>query len=154
MSPAIRRIRASGSAGGQFCKRFYRACEVAVVAIVWQFDVRPGREKEFEDLYGADGAWTQLSRRSREYLGSSFLRDIALDRRYLLVEYWGEMVIYEKHLADFSREVEALERQRALLVERAEPAGVFTALDVPQRVGPTWSRRSGKRPSAPPGVEP
>jgi quinol monooxygenase YgiN len=115
-----------------------------VVAIVWQFDVRPGRAKDFEDLYGADGAWTQLSRRSREFLGSSFLRDIASDHRYLLVEYWGEMVIYEKHLADFSREVDELEHQRAEIIEHREALGVFTALDVPKRVGPTWSRRSGK----------
>jgi len=27
-------------------------------------------------------------------------------------------------------------------VERVEPMGVFTALDVPDRFGPTWSRRS------------
>ena len=118
-----------------------------MVAIVWQLDVRPGRTKEFEDLYGADGAWTELSRRSREFLGSSFLRDIASDHRYLLVEYWGEMVIYEKHLADFGDEVAELERLRAELLEHREALGVFTALDVPKRVGPTWSVRSGKRPS-------
>ena len=28
-------------------------------------------------------------------------------------------------------------------VVRMEPIGVFSALDVPERVGPTWSRRSG-----------
>ena len=95
-------------------------------------------------LYGADGPWTKLSRRSRSYLGSSFLRDIGSENRYLLVEYWGEMMVYEKHLADLSEQVKALEEQRARLVERMETVGVFTALDVPDRVGPTWSRRSGK----------
>ena len=54
------------------------------------------------------------------------------------------MVVYEKHLADFSDEVTELEQQRERLVERMETVGVFTALDVPDRVGPTWSRRSGK----------
>jgi hypothetical protein len=60
------------------------------------------------------------------------------------VEYWGEMMVYEIHLADLSEQVKALEEQRARLVERLETVGVFTALDVPDRVGPTWSRRSGK----------
>lgn len=115
-----------------------------VVAVVWQFDIRTGREKEFEHLYGADGEWTKLSRRSRSFLGSSFLRDIASETRYLLVEYWGEMVVYEKHLADFDDEVIQLRQERERLVERMETVGVFTALDVPDRVGPTWSRRSGK----------
>jgi hypothetical protein len=30
-------------------------------------------------------------------------------------------------------------------VERMEAVGVFTALDVPARAGPTWSQRSGRR---------
>jgi len=115
-----------------------------VVAVVWQVDIRAGVAKEFEHLYGADGAWTKLSRRSRSFLGSSFLRDMGSETRYLLIEYWGEMVVYEKHLADVSDEVTKLEKQREQLVERMETIGVFTALDVPDRVGPTWSRRSGK----------
>ena len=114
-----------------------------MVAVVWQFEVRPGAEKEFERFYGADGDWTKLSRRSRSFLGSSFLRDIAVDTRYLLVEYWGEMVVYEKHLSDVGGEMKSLEAQRERFVNRMETVGVFTALDVPVRVGPTWSRRSG-----------
>jgi len=115
-----------------------------VVAVVWQFDIRPEAANDFERLYGADSAWTKLSRRSRSFLGSSFLKAMGSDTRYLLVEYWGEMVVYEKHLVDFSEKLNALEEQRALLVERMETVGVFTALDVPTRVGPTWSQRSGK----------
>ena len=53
------------------------------------------------------------------------------------------MLVYEKHLADFDDEVHQLEEQRQRFVERIEAIGVFTALDVPDRVGPTWSRRSG-----------
>jgi hypothetical protein len=29
------------------------------------------------------------------------------------------------------------------MVESVQPAGVFTALDVPDRAGPAWSRRDG-----------
>jgi quinol monooxygenase YgiN len=114
-----------------------------MVAIVWTVDVRPGFTEQFEKLYGADGEWTQLSRRSRSFLGSSFLRDIAASHRYVLVEYWSEMVIYEKHVTNHARQLHALEQQRDGLVERIETLGVFQALDVPARAGPTWSRRSG-----------
>jgi hypothetical protein len=113
-----------------------------MVAVVWQFEIRPGTDEAFERFYGADGDWTKLSRRSRSFLGSSFLKDIAAEHRYLLVEYWGEMVVYEKHMADFGSEVKSLEEQRERFVDRMETIGVFTALDVPPRVGPTWSRRS------------
>ena len=115
-----------------------------MLAVVWQFDVNEGAEEEFETLHGADGAWTALSRRSRSFLGSSFLKDIAAPGRYLLLEYWSEMMVYEKHLADFSDHVEELKAQRAAMVKETIALCVFDALDVPGRDGPTWSVRDGR----------
>ena len=77
-----------------------------MIALVWQFEVKPGKQGEFEAFYGADGAWTTLSRKSRSYLGSSFLRDLADTRRYLVAEYWSEMVVYEKHHSTFETRAE------------------------------------------------
>jgi len=114
-----------------------------VVAVVWQFETRDDSASEFEKFYGADGDWTKLSRRSRSFLGSSFLKDLATPNRYLLVEYWSEMFVYERHLADFGDEVKDLEAERDRFVARMEPVGIYNALDVPERAGPTWSRRKG-----------
>jgi quinol monooxygenase YgiN len=111
--------------------------------MAWQFQVLEGKRETFEKLYGADGPWTALSRRSRSFLGASFLRDQAQPTRYMLIEYWSEMVVYEKHYADFTSEVAELEAQRNALCESVLPMGVFAALDVPDRSGPTWSRRDG-----------
>ena len=113
-----------------------------MIAIVWQFDVRPGSETEFERFYGADGEWTAINRRSRSYLGSSFLRDQNRKSHYLVIEYWSEMLVYEQHKAYRGDETTKLEARRKELVASVEPAGVFTALDVPDRAGPTWSRRT------------
>ncbi|HEY8550958.1 MAG TPA: hypothetical protein VIL35_13450 [Vicinamibacterales bacterium] len=115
-----------------------------MLAVVWQFDVRRGREGDFERLHGADGDWTKLSRRSRSFLGSSFLKQLGTPGRYLLLEYWSEMFVYEKHLADFSDEVEKLKARRAEMVVETIPLGIFDALDVPERYGPTWSVRDGR----------
>jgi hypothetical protein len=119
------------------------APEGAVIAVVWQFDVKPGQQKAFEKFLGADGEWTTLGRRSRSFLGSSFLRDQAHDRRYLVIEYWSEMVVYERHRTSFGADMRRLEKQRDTLCESMVPLGVFTALDVPERSGPTWSWRDG-----------
>ena len=112
-----------------------------MIAIVWQFDVKAGHQAEFEELYGADGAWTTLHRQTRSYLGTSFLRDQSRASRYLLLEYWSEMVVYEKHRTYKADALASLEARRDALVESFEPLGVFTALDVPVRTGPTWSQR-------------
>ena len=108
---------------------------------MWQFDVKKGREEEFEKLFGADGDWTALNRQTRSYLGTSFLLDQNRPSRYLLIEYWSEMVVYEQHRAYRSDALVKIEEQRDSLVEAMEPMGVFTALDVPERSGPTWSQR-------------
>jgi quinol monooxygenase YgiN len=112
-----------------------------MIAVMWQFDVKKGREKEFETLYGVDGDWTALNRQTRSYLGSSFLRDQNLSSRYLLIEYWSEMIVYEQHRASRSAVIESIEERRTELVEAMEPLGIFTALDVPDRWGPTRSQR-------------
>jgi quinol monooxygenase YgiN len=115
-----------------------------VIAVVWQFQVKPGKQQEFERVYGADGEWSRLARRSRSFLGSSFLRDQASDTSYLLVEYWSEMVVYERHRKSFVTDLRTIEERREGLCDGIVPLGIFSALDVPEREGPTWSRRDGK----------
>jgi hypothetical protein len=83
-----------------------------------------------------------VNRHSRSYLGTSFLRDQAREARYLVIEYWSEMLVYEQHKTFSSGEMTKLEAVRDELVALVEPVGVFTALDVPERAGPTWSRRT------------
>jgi hypothetical protein len=58
-----------------------------------------------------------------------------------VIEYWSEMLVYERHRSYRSDAVDSLEQRRDALVQSAEPMGVFTALDVPDRSGPTWSQR-------------
>jgi len=112
-----------------------------MIAIVWQFQINAGREAEFERFYGVDGEWTAGNRHSRSYLGTSFLRDQNLPSRYLVIEYWSEMVVYEQHKIYRRAERAELDAKRDALVASVEPLGIFTALDVPDRAGPTWSRR-------------
>ena len=54
------------------------------------------------------------------------------------------MVVYERHHADFQAEVDALEHRRSTLVDASQPLGLFNALNVPDRAGPTWSQRTGR----------
>jgi len=114
-----------------------------VIAVVWQFEVKPGQQEEFEKFYGADGEWTALGRRSRSFLGSSFLRDQARGTNYLLIEYWSEMVVYERHQRSAANDLKLLEARRDELCASILPLGIYTGLDTPDRFGPTWSRRDG-----------
>ena len=114
-----------------------------MIAVVWQFEVKPGSQQAFEKFYGADGEWTAVGRRSRSFLGSSFLRDQARDTNYVLIEYWSEMVVYERHQRSVANDLCELDARRNELCESILPLGIFTGLDIPDRHGPTWSRRDG-----------
>jgi quinol monooxygenase YgiN len=116
-----------------------------MIAIMWRFDVKSGKEAEFETLYGAGGEWTALNRHTRSYLGSSFLRDQNQSSHYIVIEYWSEMLVYEEHRSYRSNAIDALEQKRDALIDSVEPLGVFSALDVPDRTGPTWSQRTGAK---------
>src|SRR5215471_17429644 len=114
-----------------------------MIAIVWEFSVITGCETEFEQMYGAEGEWTALNRHTRSYLGTSFLKDQNQSSHYTVIEYWSEMLVYEEHRSYRSDAIDALEQKRDSLVQSFEALGVFTALDVPDRTGPTWSQRQG-----------
>jgi len=112
-----------------------------MIAVMWQFDVKKGREEEFENLFGVEGDWTALNRQTRSYLGTSFLHVQNRPSRYVLIEYWSEMIVYEQHRGSRSAKIDAIEERRAELLDAVEPLGIYTALDVPDRTGPTWSQR-------------
>ena len=112
-----------------------------MIAIMWQFDVKNGRETEFEQVHGVEGEWTTMNRHTRSYLGSSVLHDQSRSSRYIVIEYWSEMLVYEQHRTYRSDAIASLEQRRTELVESVEPLGIFTALNVPERTGPAWSQR-------------
>ena len=111
-----------------------------MIVIMWQFEVKKGREIEFEQLHSGDGEWARMKRQTRSYLGSSFLRDQNRSSRYIVIEYWSEMLVHEQYRAYRSDAIASLEQRRTMLVESVEPLGIFTALNVPDRRGPTWSQ--------------
>lgn len=112
-----------------------------MIAVVWQFEVREGRDRESEQFFGADGEWAALNRQSRSFVGSSFLKDQNRDGRYLLIEYWSEMLVYEEHREYRRDQIKELGIHRDALVASFQPLGIFSALNVPDRTGPAWSRR-------------
>ena len=82
-----------------------------------------------------------MNRQTRSYLGSSFLRDQNQPSQYVLIEYWSEMLVSEQHRAYRSNAIASLAGRRDALVESVEPLGIYSALNVPDRFGPSWSQR-------------
>ncbi|MBI5537284.1 MAG: antibiotic biosynthesis monooxygenase [Deltaproteobacteria bacterium] len=56
--------------------------------IVWEFRVREGFERAFEEAYGPRGGWAALFARSPQCLGTALLKDESSPGRYLTLDRW------------------------------------------------------------------
>ena len=63
---------------------------------VWECQIRPGREAEFESNYGHGGTWARLFRSAEGYGGTVLRRDPAHHGRYVTIDHWASERAYEQ----------------------------------------------------------
>ena len=63
--------------------------------VLWEFDVKPGSEKQFELVYGPRGDWARLFQSDPAYQRTLLLRDASRDHTYLTCDFWNSRVEYE-----------------------------------------------------------
>ena len=94
---------------------------------IWDFTAKAGAQAEFESLYGPDGEWVQLFRRSKAFLRTEFFRDRKVENRYVTVDYFVSGTAFEDFLREFQQEYEALDRRCDQVCESEREIGTFTA---------------------------
>lgn len=96
--------------------------------VIWEFQVRPGKEAEFERVYGPAGAWAQLFRRGEGYLRTELLRDREVWGRYLVLDYWDSAAHYDAFRAAHAADYSELDQRCEALTLRETRIGNFTDL--------------------------
>jgi len=93
--------------------------------ILWEFEVKPGRENRFESAYGAKGAWVALFAQDPAYHGTQFFREVERPRLYLTRDTWLSRAAYEefrlKHRAEYAK----LDAECAALKQAERRVGFF-----------------------------
>ena len=56
--------------------------------ILWEYEVKPGCEEVFEEVYGPKGDWARLFRTDPHYRETRLLRDASRSRCYFTLDYW------------------------------------------------------------------
>jgi len=77
---------------------------------IWSFDVHAEHADAFRKHYGEEGAWAQLFRRARGYLGTQLLQDEKDPLRFVTIDAWSSPEDYEAFRADYASEYAALDR--------------------------------------------
>jgi len=77
---------------------------------IWAFHVHPEHVEAFRRYYGEGGAWMQLFRRARGYLGTELLQDEKDPLRFVTIDTWNTRKDYEAFQASHASEYAALDR--------------------------------------------
>jgi len=95
--------------------------------VVREFVAAEGREEDFKKVFGAEGIWSELLRRSAEYLGTDCRLEEQAERRFRVTDYWLSHESFEDFRRRYQLEYEKFSRLIASenLVERETLLGSF-----------------------------
>jgi heme-degrading monooxygenase HmoA len=91
--------------------------------ILWEYQVKPEKQSEFERLYASDGAWAELFKKGTGYLGTELLRAENQSNRCLTLDRWASKKEYEHFLAEWETDYKALDARCEDLTETERLAG-------------------------------
>jgi heme-degrading monooxygenase HmoA len=94
--------------------------------VVWEFQVRPGEELRFEEIYGQAGAWVKLFARNSDYVRTELQRDLRQPGRYLTLDYWTSEAAYDRFHDANQEAYAAIDRECESLTEREVLIGRFS----------------------------
>ena len=95
---------------------------------MWEFMVKPGKEKDFEVLNGSKGGWYQFFKHSPDFISTSLLKDENAARRYLTQDIWKSIEGFKEYVRQNKPDFDALDKANAELYENVKHLGYFNLL--------------------------
>ena len=93
--------------------------------IIWKFVPKIGLEKEFEEIYGPHGLWTELFNKTNDYIVTSLLKEIDSPNVYLAIDQWKSKDAYESFKLRFFKEYHTIDQRCKDLTELEQMVGEF-----------------------------
>ena len=93
--------------------------------IVWEYQVKPDKQAEFEKIYSPKGAWAELFKEGPGYLGTELIRSTELPKQYITIDRWASWENYEAFLSQWNDEYKKLDLMCDGLTEHESCLGRF-----------------------------
>ena len=84
-----------------------------MIEIVWEFVVKPEAVDRFIDVYAADGRWAALFRKHHGYEGTTLLRDVASELRFVTIDRWDSEADFDRMRREAAEEYARLDQECA-----------------------------------------
>ncbi len=98
---------------------------------LWEFQAKPDRIADFEQIYGSNGPWVQLFRQSPDYLGTELVRDLDHPGRYLTLDRWTSREALHKFKQDHQAAYSAQDQRCESLTDNEVLRGDFEIVSIP-----------------------
>ena len=95
--------------------------------IIWEYQVKPEQQAEFEKIYAANGAWAELFKKGTGYLGTELLYKADQPLRFLTIDRWVSKQAYETFLTHRASEYKFLNAQCEGLTEQESLLGTWNS---------------------------
>lgn len=95
--------------------------------IIWEYQVKPDKQAEFEKTYAANGAWAELFKKGTGYLGTELLCKADQSLHFLTIDRWESKQAYETFLTHWGNEYQSLDAQCEGLNEQESLLGMWSS---------------------------
>src|ERR1039457_6061714 len=97
--------------------------------IIWEFSIRPGLQRSFEEAYGNGGDWVRLFRQDPAYIRTELIRVVRDGSRYLTLDYRESEVAYEACRESRKDEYGRIDAKCGQMTEAEREVGRFSGID-------------------------
>jgi len=92
--------------------------------LVWEFDAKPERVTNFEQVYSTEGRWSSFFKLSPDYLGTELYKNASNPLRFVTVDQWRSRAAYEAFRKANAAEYAALDEWCRQLLSHERMLGV------------------------------
>lgn len=93
---------------------------------IWEFQVSPDSQAEFELRYGHDGDWVQLFQQASGFIETLLLKDRSNPGRYITIDRWQSEEDYTSFHREFAAQYAQLDSTCERLTLHEKMLGAFT----------------------------
>ena len=93
--------------------------------IIWEFQIRPGMETRFEQVYGPRGLWSEFFAAGKGYVGTELVRNTKTSSSYLTLDFWTSRSAYLSFREENRQRYSEIDAECEAMTSREVEVGSF-----------------------------
>lgn len=79
----------------EYLQKLMKKIKEFMIHIIWKFEVDPMKTSAFEEIYNSQGKWSLLFSKSKDFHGTTLLKDQQNANTYFTIDKWSTLEEFE-----------------------------------------------------------